>query len=399
MPQVETAAPRRRVTLYDGLRGVAIVLVVLSHGWTLWPMEDLKANPVTKTLFTSGNFAVTIFFVVGFFLTTRSLMRRAESDAGFPPMVLIGRRYIRIAGQLAFALVVLTLITSTDDAKVYQEADTRTSLLRIMTFTWNQYLQTTALDARSDLGHLWYLSVDFQVFIFVVLVIWLLRRHRAWLLVTLTGVLIACFVWRTHVYEIDGIYNALLRTTVRMDAPIMGALAAVAMPYLGFLRPHARWLAVASLAALFPLAYFSDTDEGFFGIAGVATTIVVAIFMVATTLQEPPALIEKALGFRPLAWLGERSLSIYIWHYPLFWYVAQHSDGWSTFERTIVGFGITLLASLISEYLVERRVQRFLADDGWRDFDRGLIHGITQRRRRTGAEPQEQQPLSKSHRA
>ncbi|WP_110181549.1 acyltransferase family protein [Nocardioides solisilvae] len=383
---MSTAAVVRpqRTAIYDGLRGIAIVLVILSHGWTLWPTDGIDSNPVTKTLFESGNFAVSIFFVVGFFLATRSLLRRVENGQGVSPPVLVARRYVRIGGQLAFAMVVLTVITAMDDSDPYGKTETRNSIIRIMTFTWNQYLQTRAIVARPDLGHLWYLSVDFQIFILVVVLVWLLRRHRAWLVVTLAGILVACFMWRAHIYGTEGIYQALLRTTVRMDAPVIGALAAAAMPYLGFLRRQADWIAVASCVALVPLAHLASPDHAYFGLPGVGVSVALALFMVSTSLAQPPAVLVKALSWRLIALLGERSLSLYIWHYPLFWYVSRHSEGWSTFERTVGGILLTLLASVVSEYLVERRVQKVLAHPGWRDFDDGIFAWAARRTRGQG---------------
>ncbi|WP_101524211.1 acyltransferase family protein [Nocardioides houyundeii] len=375
---------RRRTAIYDGLRGIAIIVIILHHGWMLWPTEDLHANPVTNTLFRAGNSAVSIFFVVGFFLATRSMLNRAGTEAGVRPAVLIIRRYVRFAGSLVFALAALTVITASDDVDEFTDSQTRQSLFRIMTFTWNQFLQQHALDARSDLGHLWYLSVDFQVFVFVVLLVWLLQRHRAWLVVALGGVLLFCFAWRYHVYQTEGIYQALLRTTVRMDAPLMGAFAAAAMPYLARVR-WSSWMGAAALVALVPLSHLAVEDEDFFLAPGVGVSIALALFMVATSLAEPPAWMTTFLSFRPLAYLGEHSLTIFIWHYPIFWLVSRHSQDWTTFERTVTGLTIALGLAWISDLLVERRVQKFLAADSWRDMERlGLVPWLVSRLRNDG---------------
>ena len=90
----------RRVAVFDGLRGIAIVLVVLSHGWTIWPSGYVYHHRPLDTLFRSGNFAVTLFFAVGAFAATTALMRRARSPQGLHPLVDVVRRYLRLTGQV-----------------------------------------------------------------------------------------------------------------------------------------------------------------------------------------------------------------------------------------------------------------------------------------------------------
>ena len=66
--------------------------------------------------------------------------------------------------------------------------------------------------ARSDLGHLWYLSVYFQVLIVITVLVWLLRRRPMWLVVALATMLVGFELWTAHVYPPEGYYQALLRT-------------------------------------------------------------------------------------------------------------------------------------------------------------------------------------------
>ena len=50
-------------------------------------------------------------------------------------------------------------------------------LRRIVTYSWNWYLQSNAIVARSDLGHLWYLSVYLQALSLITpVLVWMLRR-------------------------------------------------------------------------------------------------------------------------------------------------------------------------------------------------------------------------------
>ena len=74
---VDTAT-RPRIEVFDGLRGIAIVLVILSHGWTIWPNTGVMGNGILRAPFSSGNFAVSIFFVIGSYLAVTAMLRERD---------------------------------------------------------------------------------------------------------------------------------------------------------------------------------------------------------------------------------------------------------------------------------------------------------------------------------
>ena len=80
-----TASPRSRLRVLDGLRGFAIVLVVLSHTWIVAPVWD-EDNGAYKVLMSSGNYAVTIFFVIRALLATRGMLRQVDRGGGSVPI-------------------------------------------------------------------------------------------------------------------------------------------------------------------------------------------------------------------------------------------------------------------------------------------------------------------------
>ncbi len=386
-------ASPRRVDVYDGLRGIAIILVVLSHGWTIWPSEYVLGHRPLNTLFASGNFAVSIFFVVGAFVATQGLLRKAQSPQGLHPFVDVLRRWVRLTGQVGFLLLVLVLVMVFDDTDPNSDEGTRTSIVRVLTYTWNWFLQSDAITARADLGHLWYLSVYLQALALVAVIVWLLRRRPVWLVVVLAVLLLGSELWTSHVYGNEGIYQALLRTSVRIDAPLTGALAAAALPLLGHLRPYAGRLCGLSVLALVPLAYLTTPNEGYFTWPGIATDAALFLFVASAALGPVPRLLTATLGVRPLVFLGSRSLGLYIWHYPVFFYVSRHVLDWHWGWRTALALGLTLGCVLVSEWLVERRVQRALQSPAWRELDYGIpaYLGRTWRawRSRRAADPEE----------
>jgi peptidoglycan/LPS O-acetylase OafA/YrhL len=361
-----------RVDTFDGLRGVAIILVGLSHGWALWPTTTVSQNSAIRPWFTSGNFAVSIFFVVSGFLMTRGLLKRQVSTGTLRPGVEFARRFLRMSAQVYLLLTIVAFMSILDPTETYPDSETRTSIVRIATYTWNWYLQGHALEARPDLGHLWYLSVDMQVFVLILLVVYMLRRRPGWLLVALGLLLAASLAWRSHAYDTEGIYQALLRTTVRMDAPLAGALAAVAVMFLSRMKPYAGWIATLSMVALLPLMYSTSTSAGFFGWPGFLVNVALALMMIACTLSPPPRAVGVPLGWAPLAFLGRHSLSLYLYHYPVFWFVARHTADWAWQGRTAVALAITAAAAYMSEALAETRMQNMLRSPTWHQLENGI---------------------------
>lgn len=395
----------RRDTLLDGLRGVAILLVVLSHGWTIWPFERLDDQRWSWALFGSGNYAVSIFFVIGGFLGTRALLRRADSPRDLHPYLELLRRWIRLSGQIYALMLAVVLVTVFDTTDTYAGNSTRSSVLHVLTYTYNWYAREDTLAAlaagepaksRPDFGHLWYVSVDMQVFVVVLLLVFLLRRHRRWLLVALATMLVSVLTWRHHVYVTEVLPSmsgdakelraelVLLRSTARMDAPVTGALAAAALPYLRRLRPYAPAMTVLGVVALVPLLDLNRPIDGYFGWPGIALDAVMAAIVVGSTLAAAPRLVSVPLGWAPLALLGRHSLALYLWHYPIFWFVARHTGDWDWWWRTLLALGLTAGAAVLSDRLVEQPVQRLMSSSVWRDLETDAA-GVVRARLRQAA--------------
>lgn len=393
----------RRIDVYDGLRGIAVVLVVLSHGWTVWPTTEIDKQDWLHPWFVSGNYAVSIFFVVGAFLATRGLIRRHEERDTVRFGVEFLRRFLRISAQVWLLLIAVAVVTGLETEITYRGKETGTSLIQIATYRWNWYLQDHAVVARPDLGHLWYLSVDMQVFVLILLAVCILRRWPVALLITLAGFLVACLAWRAHVYETEGIYQALLRTTVRADAPLAGAVGAAALPFLSRLAPAGRWLAGLAALALAPLLYLiadptsaAEPGRNFFGVPGVLLTLALMTFMVGFTLRPDNRWVSVVLASPPLAFLGRHSLSLFLWHYPIFWYVSRHSEGWSWQERTLAGLAATAVLAFAGELIAERPMQRYLSSPDWREVEsNGIVPYVAKRLRGDSRDRGETVPLGK----
>jgi peptidoglycan/LPS O-acetylase OafA/YrhL len=406
-----TVAPARsaRVDVLDGIRGIAILLVLLSHTWIIAPTTraDLH-NGFVRVLMSSGDFAVTIFFVVGGFLATAGMLREVQRTGTLRPGVGWIRRWIRISAHVyPLVLVVLALTAIDQNMQAYRLSDTRESAWRIVTYTWNGYVRTHALEARPDLGHLWYVCTDIWGIAFVLAVVFLLRRHRIWLLGALAATTVLVMVYRHHVLLNEGMWSALIRVQTRVDGILWGAMAAVALTWLGHFADVAPKVARACTLALVPLAWAVFDDRAYLGTAGWILNATMAVFVVAVALSPGDPALRRLIASPPLQTAGRYSLVLYLWHYPIFYYLSRNTPDWSWQQRTAVGYAVTVVVAVLSQRVVERPLQRWLASDRWRTVDHGIptaLRGATvsslrrlRPRRETGASPTDPAPQPGRH--
>ncbi len=401
-PQVAaTAAPRDR--LLDGIRGYAIILVLLSHTWIVAGAERVEDWTWIRWLTSNGDYAVSIFFVVSGFLATRGMLREIGRTGRLRPGVTWLRRWIRISAHVYTLVLVVLVLTAVNWNMLvaYQNTNTRESAFHIVTYTWNGYVRENALAARPDLGHLWYVCTDLWVIGLILLLVFLVGRWRPALLASLAFALLVVMLYREHVYETEGEWSALIRLQTRADGLIWGALAAVVLtylqPYQDRLQRYAGGVLVAATVLLVPLLGAVVDPSGYFGLGGWLLNLDMVVWVLAVALvARPPVVLTHSVGVGPLRLAGRYSLVLYIWHYPLFWYLSKDETGLSWWKLTLLAYLLTLVLAAVAQLVVERPTQRWLRSEKWRIFDRGLGPGLLEAAKRGREEARARLAASRS---
>ncbi len=307
MKTAQPTGPAFRPDL-EGLRGIAILLVLLCH----------VGIPGAG----AGFVGVDVFFVLSGFLITGLLVHEHERDGRLNLRAFYARRARRIIpaalAVLATTLLAAQLLVSPLDLPGIAE-DVLAAGLSVA----NVHFALQSTDYFSPVNaspvlHYWSLGVEEQFYLlWPVLLLAASRLGRARVAMTvatglvLVGSFVLCYVVTTS--SAPWAYYSLPTRAWQLAA---GGLLALAAPSLARL-PHAvgrfaGWLGVGLLAAA--LAVIQPTTA-YPGLASLLPTLGAVAIIVSGGRAGSPG--SMALGRAPLRWLGRISYSLYLWHWPI----------------------------------------------------------------------------------
>ena len=304
------ARVRRHRADIDGLRAVAVTVVILTH--------------LHLPGFSGGFVGVDVFFVISGFLICRELLAGARGN-GVSVLDFYGRRARRtlpalfFVSAVALGVAMLTLMPGDLDDMARSLIGTVLLVPNILFATQVGYFDQAA--AAKPLLHCWSLGVEAQFYLVAPLLVWALPRTR-WgrraSLLAIAGVsLCGCVLARERWPE-----AAFFLMPTRLFEFLVGGLLAD-----GLVAPFARrWIAeattgVAAVALALCVTTFSHTTP-MPGLASLVPCLAAAaiIHAGATPTQAGDTrrtLVGAALGARPIAFLGAISYSLYLWHWPM----------------------------------------------------------------------------------
>lgn len=311
----------------DGLRGVAILLVIASHiasGTDQGPHHPL------------GSVGVTLFFVLSGFLITSLLLEEIEDTGTVDLRAFWIRRARRLFPALAALLVVMGPIMIANGRP------------------W-EYLLAPALYVSNwviisgvdilPLNHTWSLAIEEQFYLvwpLVVLVAWK-RLGR----VAALGIIASVVASGYLIADGAGFRRLYMGTDVHASSLLLGALVAVGA-HRGLPTVRSRLLLYAGTSTL-AAAFFVPglTHPGQEAIlVWVGTPVAAATCWVACGTAEP------LLSGRVMQYVGRRSYALYLWHHPILFIV------WSALPPPLgsfVGVPIAFGVAEVSWRLVESR--------------------------------------------
>ena len=321
---------KQRNDAFDGLRAIAIVAVVIYHANQAW--------------LPGGFFGVTVFFVLSGYLTTLSVARRLSSNDGFSYPRYLAERIGRLLPSMTL-VVGTTLVLSLAFAPALlakARADVVPSLLFFdnIHYVVNKVSYFAAAGLPSPFTHFWYLGLLMQftvIWPLFVAATWKAGASRKSVCVATAAMAMAAATAMAVLYDPAGdtarVYYAL---DTRAAELLVGSLMAIATLGQGLskavtvlpglkhdegeaerIRKCERVAGPVALGGLVFMFFFANGRDAFAYRGGLLLAAVLTAALLGILSEPEPSLMARVLGMRPLAALGKRSFSIYLWHYPL----------------------------------------------------------------------------------
>jgi len=305
----------------DGLRALAVVAVVLYHA-------DVTA--------VSGGFlGVEVFLVISGYLIASLLLHALRPYGGEPGTVDLRRFWIGRVRRLAPAVVVLVVGCLSLAAVTAHDAigPLRRAVVGALTFTsnWWQILQRESYFVAAGrppmLRHLWSLGVEMQFYAVVPLVLVAVApriRRRTLFACAAAGAVVSTLLMALLFEPGADPSRVFYGTDTRASGLLVGVALAVVWPAQDFRptrvgRTAQRSLDVTGGVALVVLLVLFLTVNEFdpFVYRGGFLLVDLAAMVLIAAAVHPAGRLVGMLGVRPLAWLGRRSYSLYLWHWPV----------------------------------------------------------------------------------
>jgi peptidoglycan/LPS O-acetylase OafA/YrhL len=324
----------------DGLRGIAIVLVVIGH---LHATAGFPELGLEHLLGDYGLLGVRVFFVISGYLITTLLLRELEQHGS----IALGAFYIRRALRILPAFLAFMLAMCVATAAGWIALD-RWDLVTAFTYTVN-YLPTPGW----EIGHLWSLSVEEQFYL-----LWPLMlaragvRRGAWLalgffvLAPLLRVAMRVWIDDTALEDLP-IFPAVA------DGIAIGSLFAIGRPWLLAQAWYRAASAPGWLLLQVPLIFVIHHASQAWGLVELfgypVLLLLIAMIVEASTRWPRERLAMRVLNWRPLTWVGLLSYSLYLWQQP-FLHHRLHATH-TTFPLNLL---LTVSIAALSYYALER---------------------------------------------
>ena len=331
--------PPRHISQLDGLRCLAVMLVLLAHSTVAFAYV-----PLFRWTDAYGSLGVQLFFVLSGFLITRILLDTKDSTNFFRNFYM--RRALRIY-PLYYALLLLVMFSGA----VHQHGVT---WWPYALFVSNEVYRHVATQP-APLGPVWSLAVEEQFYLVWPLLVAAVPRKwlpRVCLLIIASAVCLRLTGWMQ-----------LHTTLIQLDALVAGGLIACGFEQLAPYRRYARLVAcLLPLGVTLKNGLWNDLSQTL-QVAGAVALLIV--------LLDDRALLSKWLRARPFRFVGKISYGVYLLHSLIFaWFLRSSLYRYAVQKQSLAVALFYLLAetalaigvATLSFYLFETpflRLKRF----------------------------------------
>lgn len=359
---------RRRFVGLNGLKGIALIAIVLYH--------------CDQGTLRGGFLGVDIFFTISGFLIFSSLLNHIDSGKG----IGFKEYYLKRLRRIYPALILMIPVTVSLAWFINQDmlVDINNQIVTAMLGCYNWYAIGSGTSYFSQMNpdmfrHLWFMSVLMQFYLLAPLLIYLLRKILVrWVPVAVLAGLAVCSALSMGLQYHPG--TDPTRVYFGSDTHAMGLWLGAMLAWLlmiirrGNGRPEETaimeraclvWSKIGPAAAfvallilLWMMQHVEQGPDAFYG--GIFAASLLSVVLIAGSIPFG-SWMQDLLVFKPFDVVGRYSYGIYLWHWPLWLFTKTMFPQWGARHlgwMLLITLALTACCTAMSWKLVEQPVAR-----------------------------------------
>lgn len=359
---------RRYITGLDGIRAIAVIMVLAYH--------------LKLALFKSGFLGVTVFFVLSGYLITGILISEVEEEGTIDLKNFWLRRIRRLVPAVMSMAVVIIFVSAVVNRVIFTKG-CKDFLASVLGFNnwwqiFNKVSYFEAVGVPSPFTHCWSLAIETQFYLIyplIFLAVYKLAKGRengrakrglliagVTLLLALISVILMAVLFNPQ-QDASRVYYG---TDTRVFSLLFGALLAILWEYRMVPRRLSASvnmvLGSVSFAVLFVMTIAINGSSNFWYRGGQFVGTILTV-LVIYAVSGRKTWLSTFLSHPVLKWIGDRSYSIYLWHYPIILLISKgiKASWWITLIELVLSVVLAELSyrfietpirhGIIGEYL------------------------------------------------